>query len=165
MRAVARTHRATGAPITVHTHPGSQTGLIVKQVLCDEEGVDATRVVLGHTGDSADVDHLSALADLGFILGMDRFGLYVDTTFEARADTVVEMCRRGYADRMVLSHDTSCYLDMIDPRVVAMLTTWTYLHIHDKVLPYIRERGVTDAQIDTMLVDTPRRYFEHNSAY
>jgi phosphotriesterase-related protein len=80
MRAVARTHRATGAPITVHTHPGSQTGLIVKQLLCDEEGVDATRVVLGHSGDSADVDHLSALADLGFILGMDRFGLYVDTT-------------------------------------------------------------------------------------
>jgi phosphotriesterase-related protein len=165
MRAVARTHRATGAPITVHTHPGSQTGLIVKQLLCDEEGVDATRVVLGHSGDSADVDHLSALADLGFILGMDRFGLYVDTTFEARADTVVEMCRRGYADRMVLSHDTSCYLDMIDPRVVALLTTWTYLHIHDEVLPYMRERGVTEAQIDTMLVDTPRRYFEHNSAY
>jgi phosphotriesterase-related protein len=165
MRAVARTHRATGAPITVHTHPGSQTGLIVKQVLCDEEGVDPTRVVLGHSGDSADVDHLSALADLGFILGMDRFGLYVDTTFEARADTVVEMCRRGYADRMVLSHDTSCYLDMIDPRVVAMLTTWTYLHIKDEVLPYIRERGVTEKQIDTMLVDTPRRYFENNSAY
>jgi phosphotriesterase-related protein len=165
MRAVARTHRGTGAPITVHTHPGSQTGLIVKQVMCDEEGVDPARVVLGHSGDSADVDHLSALADLGFILGMDRFGLYVDTTFEARADTVVEMCRRGYAERMVLSHDTSCYLDMIDPRIVAMLTTWTYLHIEDEVLPYIRERGVTDAQIETMLVENPRRYFENNSAY
>jgi phosphotriesterase-related protein len=165
MRAVARTHRATGAPITVHTHPASQAGLIVKQVLCDEEGVDPTRVVLGHSGDSADVDHLSALADHGFILGMDRFGLYVDTTFEARADTVVEMCRRGYADRMVLSHDTSCYIDMIDPRIVAALTTWTYLHIEDDVLPYIRERGVSDAQIETMLVENPRRYFENNNAY
>jgi phosphotriesterase-related protein len=165
MRAVARTHRATGAPITVHTHPGSQTGLVVKQVLCDEEGVDPTRVVLGHSGDSADVDHLSALADHGFILGMDRFGLYVDTTFEARADTVIEMCRRGYADRMVLSHDTSCYLDMIDPRIVAALTTWTYLHIEDEVLPYIRERGVSDEQIEAMLVENPRRYFENNDAY
>jgi phosphotriesterase-related protein len=165
MRAVARTHRATGAPITVHTHPDSQTGLTVKKVLCDEEGVDATRVVLGHSGDSADVDHLGALADEGFILGMDRFGLNVETTFEARAGTLVEMCRRGYADRMVLSHDTSCYLDMIDPRVVAMLTSWSYLHIHDEVLPYIRERGVTDAQIETMLVDNPRRYFENNGAY
>ena len=165
MRAVARTHRATGVPITVHTHPGTQTGLVVKQVMCDEEGVDATRVVLGHTGDSGDADHLSALADQGFILGMDRFGLNVGTTAEARADILIEMCRRGYADRMVLSHDTSCYLDMVDPRIVQMMTTWTYLYIHDEVLPYIRERGVTDAQIETMLVENPRRYFENVGAY
>jgi phosphotriesterase-related protein len=165
MRAVARAHRHTGAPITVHTHPGSQSGLDVKTLLCDEEGVDPTRVVLGHSGDSSDLDHLSALADEGFILGMDRFGLNVETTFEARADTVVEMCRRGYADRMVLAHDAACYIDWIDPNVLAMMTQWSYLHIHDDVLPYLRERGVTEAQIDTMLVDVPRRYFEHTAAY
>ena len=152
MRAVARAHRTTGAPITVHTHPGTQTGLAVKALLCDEEGVDPTRVVLGHSGDSEDVDHLSALADEGFILGMDRFGLNVETTFEARADTVVEMCRRGYADRMVLAHDAACYIDWIDPNVLAMMTQWSYLHIHDEVLPYMREHGVTEDQIDTMLV-------------
>jgi phosphotriesterase-related protein len=166
MRAVARAHRQTGAPITVHTHPGSQSGFEVKRLLCDAEGVDATRVVLGHSGDSSDVDHLSALADEGFILGMDRFGLNVETTFEARADTLVELCRRGYADRMVLSHDVACYIDMIDPAVVSLLTQqWNYLHIHDEVLPYVKERGVTDAQIETMLVDVPRRYFENVSAY
>jgi phosphotriesterase-related protein len=165
MRAVARAHRLTGAPITVHTHAGSHTGLAVKQLLCEEEGVDASRVVLGHSGDSDDVDHLSSLADEGFILGMDRFGLNVETTFEARADTVVEMCRRGYADRMVLSHDAACYIDWIDQNVLAMMTQWNYLHIHDEVLPYLRERGVSDAQIDAMLVDTPRRYFENKAAY
>ena len=165
MRAVARAHRHTGAPITVHTHPGTRRGLDAKKLLCAEEGVDPTRVVLGHSGDSRDLDHLSALADDGFILGMDRFGLSLGTTFEARADTVVEMCRRGYADRMVLSHDTACYNDMIDPNVVALMTQWNYLHIHDEVLPYLRERGVTDAQIEAMLVETPRRYFENTSAY
>ncbi len=165
MRAVARAHRHTGAPITVHTHPASQSGLAVKALLRDEEGVDPTRVVLGHSGDSGDVDHLSALADEGFILGMDRFGLNVDTTFEARAETVVEMCQRGYADRMVLAHDAACYLDFIDPKVLAMMTQWNFLHIYDDVLPYIRERGVTEVQINAMLVETPRRYFEHNSAY
>jgi phosphotriesterase-related protein len=165
MRAVARSHRLTGAPITVHTHPGSHTGLAVQELLCGEEGVDPTRVVLGHSGDSSDVEHLSALADVGFILGMDRFGINVETTFEARADTVVEMCRRGYADRMVLAHDAACYLDWIDPNVMALMTQWNYLHIHDDVLPYIRERGVTEAQIETMLVEVPRRYFENNAAY
>jgi phosphotriesterase-related protein len=165
MRAVARAHRQTGAPITVHTHPGSHTGLAVKQLLCDEEGVAPTRVVLGHSGDSSDVGHLSALADEGFILGMDRFGINVETTFETRADTLVEMCRRGYADRMVLAHDAACYIDWIDPNVLPLMTQWNYLHIHDDVLPYVRDRGVTDAQIESMLVETPRRYFENNEAY
>ena len=165
MRAVAKAHRQTGAPITVHTHPGSQTGWEVKKLLCEEEGVDATRVVLGHSGDSSDVDHLIALADEGFILGMDRFGINVETTFESRADIVAELCRRGYADRMVLAHDAACYIDWIDPNVIAMMTQWNYLHIHDDVLPYLREHGVSDKEIDTMLVDTPRRYFENISAY
>jgi phosphotriesterase-related protein len=70
------------------------------------------------------------------------------------------MCRRGYAERMVLSQDTSCYIDWIDPQVMALLPQWTYTHIHEEVLPYLREHGVTDEQIETMLVTNPRRYFE-----
>lgn len=166
MRAVARAHRLTGAPITVHTHPGSGTGMLVKQLLCDEEGVEPTRVVLGHSGDSTDVDHLSALADHGFILGMDRFGIHAGgATFEKRCDVVVEMCRRGYADRMVLSHDAACYIDWIDPNVIQAMEQWNYLHIEADVLPYLRDHGVPDHDIEQMLVTNPRRYFENNSAY
>ncbi len=160
MRAVAKAHHATGAPITVHTHPATRTGLEVKRVMCDEERVHPDRIVLGHSGDSADVDHLSALADAGFMLGMDRFGINLETTTEARADTVVEMCRRGYAERMVLSHDASCYIDWIDPNVLGLLPQWHYLHLEQDVLPYLREHGVTDEQLDAMLVENPRRYFE-----
>jgi phosphotriesterase-related protein len=164
MRAVARAHGRTGAPITVHTHPGTQQGLAVQRVFA-EEGVDPRRVVLGHSGDTTDADHLSALADAGFLLGMDRFGINLDTTFEARADVVVEMCRRGYAESMVLSQDAACYIDWVDPAVMAMLTDWRYTHIHEDVLPYLREHGVTDEQIDTMLVANPRRYFENTGTY
>ncbi|WP_106401547.1 phosphotriesterase family protein [Actinocorallia populi] len=158
MRAVAEAHRRTGAPVTVHTHPGTRTGLDVRRLLCDEEGVDPRRVVLGHSGDSADCDHLAELADAGFLLGMDRFGLNLDTTFEARADTVVEMCRRGHAESMVLSHDAACYIDWIDPGVMPFLPQWNYLHIERDVLPYLRAKGVTEEQITTMLVDNPRRF-------
>jgi len=160
MRAIAKAHLETGVPVTVHTHPGSQAGLHVKRVMCDEEGVSPARIVLGHSGDSADCDHLSALADMGFTLGMDRFGINVETTFEARADTLVELCRRGYADRMVLSQDAACYLDWIDPNVLPFLPQWNYLHIHDDVLPYVREKGVTEEQIAQMLVTNPRRILE-----
>jgi phosphotriesterase-related protein len=164
MRAVAKAHRRTGVPITVHTHPGSRQGLAVQKLL-QEEGVDPRRVVLGHSGDTTDADHLAELADAGFLLGMDRFGINLDTTFEARADIVVEMCRRGYAERMVLSQDASCYIDWVDPGVMAMLTQWHYTHIHEEVLPYLREHGVTDEQIETMLVTNPRRYFENIGTY
>ena len=164
MRAVARAHGRTGAPITVHTHPGTRQGLAVQRVFA-EEGVDPRRVVLGHSGDTTDADHLSELADAGFLLGMDRFGINLDTTFEARADIVVEMCRRGYAESMVLSQDAACYIDWVDPAVMAMLTDWRYTHIHEDVLPYLREHGVTDEQIDRMLVANPRRYFENTGTY
>lgn len=158
MRAVAKAHQRTGVPITVHTHPGSRTGLDVQRVL-GEEGVDPRHVVLGHSGDSTDVDHLSALADAGFLLGFDRFGLHVGTTFEERAGTLVEMCRRGYAESIVLSQDASCYIDWIAPDIMPLLAEWNYTHIHDAVLPWVRERGVTDEQIETMLVTNPQRYF------
>jgi phosphotriesterase-related protein len=164
MRAVAKAHRQTGAPITVHTHPGSQQGLAAAKVLADE-GVDPRRVVLGHSGDTTDTDHLSELAEVGFLLGMDRFGINLETTFEARADTVVEMCRRGYAESMVLSQDASCYIDWLDQGVMAMLPQWHYNHIHTEVLPYLREHGVTDDRIATMLVTNPRRYFENVEPY
>ena len=138
-------------------HPGSRTGREVKRVLCDSAGVDPGRVILGHSGDTADCDHLAELADAGFMLGMDRFGINLEITFETRANTLVEMCRRGYAERMVLSQDAACYIDWIDPNVLPFLPQWHYLHIQDEVLPYAREHGITEEQIAIMLTGNPRR--------
>jgi phosphotriesterase-related protein len=163
MRAVALAHQETGTPITVHTHPGSRQGLAVQKVFA-AEGVDPRHVVLGHSGDTTDADHLCELADAGFLLGMDRFGINLETTFEARADIVVELCRRGYAESMVLSQDASCYFDWIQQDLMALLPQWRYTHIHQEVLPYLLEKGVTQDQIDTMLVANPRRYFEASAA-
>jgi phosphotriesterase-related protein len=42
---------------------------------------------------------------------------------------------------------------------------WHYLHIHNDVLPALRQRGVTDEQIDTMLIHNPRKIFETKGAY
>jgi phosphotriesterase-related protein len=159
LRAVCRAHVETGAPITVHTHPRSGTGGDIVRVL-REEGVDLTKVVLGHSGDSTDLDYLSELADAGCLLGMDRFGINLITPLEDRVATVADMCARGYAERMVLSHDAACYIDWFPPDSVQRFAPdWHCQHIFDDVLPALRARGVTDDQIDTMLVANPRRYF------
>lgn len=159
MRAVAAAHRETGAPITVHTDVHNQSGLQVLD-LFQQEGVDLTRVVMGHSGDSTDDGYLTRLADAGCLLGMDRFGLDVLLDFEQRVDTVARLVERGYAEHLVLSHDASCHIDWFPPgEVAAAAPNWHYQHITDDVLPALRERGVTGAQIRTMLVDNPRRYF------
>ena len=85
MRAVAKANRITGAPITVHTAPLQETGLIVQRLM-DEEGVDLEDLVVGHCGDTKDVDYLMKLADRGSILGMDRFGVEFDITMQERPE-------------------------------------------------------------------------------
>ena len=159
LRAVAKAHVRTGAPVMVHTHPGTKRGIEVHKVLQDE-GVDPTSVCLAHSGDSGDADHLSELAEHGYLLGMDRFGVDVYRPFEERVEMVAELIRRGYGDRMALAHDASCYFDWVDAPMLAMTPNWNFLHISKDVLPALREKGVTDAQIDTLLVDNPRRWFE-----
>jgi len=162
LRAVAQTSVATGAPITVHTSAAEQTGRIAVDVL-REEGVDLTKVVLGHAGDSNDLDYLMALADTGAILGMDRFGVDVYNPTADRVATIAALAARGYDDRMVLSHDASCWIDWFGPDLralqAAMTPNWHYGHISDDVLPALREAGLTDEQLDQLLVVTPRRYF------
>ncbi|MDG3009503.1 phosphotriesterase [Rhodococcus sp. D2-41] len=160
MRAVGQAHVETGLPITVHTNPHTGSGLVAQRVLA-EEGVDLGRVVIGHCGDSTDLDQLCRIADAGSYLGMDRFGLDLLLPFENRVDTVVELARRGYAERMVLAHDAACFIDWFPERAKAQaVPNWNFTHISDDVLPALLGRGVTEDQITTMLVDNPCRYFE-----
>ncbi|MCK2212475.1 phosphotriesterase-related protein [Actinomadura sp. ATCC 31491] len=161
-RAVARTHVRTGAPITVHTNAAARSGLIALDLFA-KEGVDLTKVVVGHAGDSNDLDYLMRLADTGATLGMDRFGLDLYNPTPQRVATIAALCQRGYADRMVLSHDTACFMDYFggawEETRRAMAPNWRYDHIHDDVLAALLDSGVTDDQIEQMLVFNPKRYF------
>jgi phosphotriesterase-related protein len=165
LRAVAQAHRRTGVPISTHTHAASRRGLDQQRVFA-EEGVDLSRVVIGHCGDTTDIGYLEQLIANGSYIGMDRFGVDTFLSFEDRVNTVAKMCELGYADRMVLSHDAHCYFDWLPEQLVAAgLPNWHYLHIHDDVIPALKQRGVTDEQLTTMLVDNPRRIFETQGGY
>lgn len=157
LRAVARAHRETGAPISTHTDALTERGL-EQQAVFREEGVDLNRVVIGHSGDTTDLDYLRRLIDAGSYIGMDRFGLDLMLPFEDRVATVAALCEQGYAERMVLSHDASCFTHNFDVQAKEeLLPQWRYTHLHDEVLPALRERGVSQSDIDMMLVDNPRK--------
>lgn len=165
LRAIAQAHRRTGVPITTHTHAPTFRGRDQQRVFRDE-GVDLTRIVIGHAGDSTDLAYLRELMDNGSTIGMDRFGVDAMLPFEDRVDTVAQLCAAGYADRMILSHDYSCYLDLFDDDVrAARFPKWSYMHIFEDVLPALRQRDVGEHQIRQMLVENPRRIFERGGPY
>jgi phosphotriesterase-related protein len=160
MRAVGRASVRTGAPITVHTNAHTESGLVAQRVLA-EEGVDLTRVVIGHAGDSTDLDHLMRLADAGSFLGMDRFGVEAVLSTEERVDTIVELVRRGYTDRITISHDAACHIDWFGAvDRAALAPRWNFRHISEDVLPALLAKGVPQDDVDTILRVNPRRYFE-----
>ena len=165
LRAVAQAHRRTGVPISTHTHAATRRGLEQQRIFADE-GVDLTRVVIGHSGDTTDLEYLEELIGNGSYIGMDRFGADTFLPFEDRVNTVAAMCERGHSERMVLSHDAACFIDWLPEEMVpVVLPNWHYLHIHSDVIPALKDRGVTDEQLTTMLVDNPRRIFENQGAY
>ena len=165
LRATAQAHRQTGVPISTHTHAGKRVGL-AQQKIFREEGVDLSRVVIGHSGDTTDLKYLEELTGNGSYIGMDRFGIDTIVSFEDRVNTVAEMCKRGHAGKMVLSHDAACYNHWLPERPLPqMLPRWHYLHIHNDVIPALKQKGVTDEQLRTMLVENPKKIFERQGAY
>ena len=168
LRAVARAHRETGAPITTHTDVAHRNGLDQQRIFADE-GVDLSRVIIGHSGDSTDLGYLRALLDAGSTIGADRFGLYLPDMglpeMDVRIQTLQQLCAEGYSDRIVLSHDVTCYGDWIPSDFGADLTDWVQTHLIDDVVPAMLKNGITTEQVDQMLVGNPRRIFETQGAY
>jgi phosphotriesterase-related protein len=165
LRAVARAQRQTGVPISTHTHAASERGLDQQRIFA-EEGVDLTRVVIGHSGDTTDLAYLEKVAGAGSYLGLDRFGLDMLLSFEDRVETVAALCRRGLAAQIVLSHDAACHVDaLVGEARERLAPNWHHLHITRDVLPALRAKGVTEEQIDQMLVENPRRIFSVTGAY
>ncbi len=165
LRVAAMAHRATGTPLMTHSNPTIGSGADQQRVFA-EEGVDLERVVIGHSGDTTDVDYLSGLMDRGSTIGMDRFGAPIGASTAERIETIAELCRRGYAGRMVLSHDTSCHFNGVLPEVLAQrMPEWHFLLIPDRVLPELERLGVTEEQVRAMMVDNPRRLFEAQEPY
>jgi phosphotriesterase-related protein len=161
--AICETHRRTGLPITVHTNALHQTGRLALELYAKQD-VDLTKVVIGHAGDTNDLDHLKWIMDQGATIGCDRFGVDLYNPTADRVATIAALCVQGYADRIVLAHDASCYIDFFageatQAALAQVLPNWNYQHIGADVLPALREAGVTDEQIATMMVDNPRRYF------
>ena len=157
LTAAAEAHQQTGVPITTHSHPASGSGL-AQQAFLRERGVALERVIIGHAGDTDDLDHLRSLMDAGSTIGMDRFGMEHVLPDERRVATVLGLLRLGYADRMVLSHDAACFSHVTPPAWRQRhAPNWHMERISRTILPMLRDGGCHTEQIEQMMVANPAK--------
>jgi phosphotriesterase-related protein len=159
LSAVASASLDTGAPVMVHTNAAARTGLSALAALT-ERGVDPTRIVIAHAGDSDDLEYLRALADSGASLGFDRFGLDFYAPDARRIATLLILISEGYGDRVHLAHDASCFFDPAVANPAFADEKLDYLHISNEILPALTAAGLTQEQIEELLVANPQRYFQ-----
>jgi phosphotriesterase-related protein len=166
-RAAARASIQTGAPIMAHSRPASGTGPRQVEVFI-EEGVSPEKIQIAHTGDTDDLEYIERLLATGVYIGLDRYGLDVFLPTDRRNATVIELLRRGHADRMFLSQDFDIPiahgLDWYPPEVIEQLQQagagmdWSMTFLFEQVIPALEEAGMTGDQLDVMLIENPKRW-------
>jgi phosphotriesterase-related protein len=160
LRGALIAQQETGAAVNIH--PGRDPDLpqaIAEFVIA--HGGDPGRTVISHIDRTIfDADRLLRLADTGIVIEFDLFGWenafyrlnrLIDMPNDAaRLQLIRLLIDHGHLDRVVISHDI-CYRTRL-----TRFGGHGYGHIFSNVVPLMRRRGFSDAEIDTIIVDTPR---------
>jgi phosphotriesterase-related protein len=159
-RAAARASVRTGAPIMAHSRPASETGPRQVEIFL-EEGVEPSKIQIAHTGDTDDLDYIERLLETGVWIGLDRYGLEMFLPYEQRQQTTLALLERGYADRVFLSADSCGTIDWFPQEVIEQMITagmakdWDIRIVPQRVLPDLREAGMTADQEATIMTANP----------
>jgi 5-phospho-D-xylono-1,4-lactonase len=148
--AAALAHRETGAMISTHTEAGT---MALEQVeLLRSAGVSPERILIGHTDRNLDWDYHVAIAKTGVTLGYDQISKEKYFPDSLRVDFIVRMTQAGYGKQIILSGDLARRSD---------LTGYGggpgYTFILWRILPWLRKEGLTNDDIHTLMVETPKR--------
>ena len=155
-RGAARASRKTGVPVSCHTLATARFGEPLLDIFA-EEGLDLGAAYIGHSNDTDDLEYLLGLASRGAVLGMDRYFPGFAPHWKVRSAMVKALVEAGYGEQVCLSHDHGAYglwatLPTRDPT--------TYGWVPTRVLPWLRENGLSEDQIEGIMARAPRRLFE-----
>jgi phosphotriesterase-related protein len=149
LRAAARAQRATGAPLTTHAsmYPVGTAQLAILR----DEGVDPSRVIVGHCDTFLDREYHLAVLQAGAYAQFDTVGRVHMNPDERRADALVALVRAGWTERLLLSSDRCHRSDMHAFGGVGYDVVFT------RFFDLLRARGVSQAELDVMTIENPRR--------
>ena len=160
LRACARTHFETGVAIGVHIDPTAWEALNVIKILF-EEGVKPHRIVMVHMDEHPDSLYHQAIADKGVYVEFDTWGTEIDYDFPSffhsnpkdvrRVECAKFLLDRGYVDQMLISQDIWL------KQMLRAYGGHGYDHFLRWDVPLLKRAGVSEEQIDAMLVKNPMR--------
>ncbi len=162
-RAAARASVQTGVPIMAHSRPASDTAPRQIEIML-EEGVSPEKIQIAHCGDSPDPDYVESILATGVYAGLDRFGIEMYLPFDQRIEVAKALLARGHAERLFLSADSCATIDWFEATAAkqladaGMIRDWTVRIVHDRVLPDLREAGMSPEQERTMMVANAARW-------
>jgi phosphotriesterase-related protein len=163
-RAIARAQIRTGVAITTHTSASSrfeiEGGNIGMQHLdlFEDEGVDLSRVIIGHTDENGDIRQLVSLAERGAMIQFDVIGKVHWLLDETRVQLLCQLVEHGFEDRIMLSSDRCREMEL------SCNGGPGYAHVLRRFVPKLREAGFDDALIHRILVDNPARILSFDTA-
>ncbi|MBI3954229.1 MAG: phosphotriesterase-related protein [Chloroflexi bacterium] len=162
LRAAARASAATGAPIITHTDNGS---LGDKQLdLFLAEGAQPARIAIGHSDGTADLKYHAGILERGAYVSFDRIGLEFFMPDRIRRAVIAGLIGAGYGRQLFMSQDHACcWLGRTAPRppeVDKLMANRRFTYIVQEFIPQLLAAGVSQASIQTIMVENPRRYFE-----
>jgi phosphotriesterase-related protein len=164
-RAAARVSAETGVPLSTHSHAAVKNGMDQIHFLTSC-GADPQRIIIGHCGDTTDLDYLRRLLEHGVTIASDRFGFYLEgtPTMDERVAVIAGLCRQGYAGQIVVAHDTMMHTDWLPPGYAdAHFPQWVPTHISTDVLPALRAAGVAENDLDAIMTLNPARLLGRSS--
>ena len=149
-RASAKTAIAMGLPVSTHAHLG--VGAVEQLGLLQEEGLSAERICLGHQDLTDDPVQHKRLAETGAYVAFDTVGKISYQPDEVRVRLVLALLEAGHAERILLSNDISRESYLRDRGGVG------YSHLFRSFLPELREAGVDERTVRTIVEDNPKRF-------
>jgi len=160
LRAAARAQKKTGAPILTHT----ENGTMGKEQLdiFEEEGADLSRIIIGHSCGNSDLRYHLEILKRGAILGLDRIGITLLMPDEIRRGIAMNAIGAGYASQIIMSQDivgaTYGRISTL-PAGTGRLPHRTYSYLLTDFIPKLRQAGVGERAIETIMCDVPRKFF------
>lgn len=158
LEAAAVAQQATGVGVIVHSAPGTRSPFEIVEVLAGA-GVDTARVVVSHLDERfrTDIELYASLARRGVRLGLDTFGreAYLKSrqrqhpSDEVRIETLCRLLDAGLGPSVVLSQDICLKHEL------TAFGGHGYSHILERIVPRLKERGVSEQELQMLLVDNP----------